>query len=109
MEIKLSDPFAAELLKTRTALMQVVDPELCVNIVDLGFIYGVDFTDAAKVKVTMTLTTPGCPMGGTIVEWVKNVLGAAFPERAIEIEIVWEPPWNYDRITDEGKAQMGLE
>lgn len=109
MEIKLNDPFAVELLKAQTALMQVIDPELCVNIVDLGFIYGIDFTDAAKVKLTMTLTTPGCPMGGAIVSGVENVLGAAFPDRRIEIEIVWEPSWNYDMITDEGKAQMGLE
>jgi len=90
MEIKLSDPFAAELLKTRTALMQVIDPELCVNIVDLGFIYGVDFTDAAKVKVTMTLTTPGSHMGGTVVEWVNNVLGAALPWRAFEQHNEWD-------------------
>lgn len=109
MEIKLNDSFAAELLKAQTALMQVIDPELCINIVDLGFIYGIDFTDAAKVKVTMTLTTPGCPMGGAIVRGVENVLETAFPDRGIAVEIVWEPSWNYDRITDEGKIQMGLE
>lgn len=109
MEIKLNDPFAAELLKAQTALMQVIDPELYVNIVDLGLVYGVDFTDVAKVKVTMTLSTPGCPMGDAITGGVENALGAAFPEREIEVDIVWEPRWNYHMITDAGKAQMGLE
>lgn len=109
MEIKLNDPFAAELLKAQTALMQVIDPELYVNIVDLGLVYGVDFTDVAKVKVTMTLSTPGCPMGDAITGGVENALGAAFPEREIEVDIVWEPRWNYHMITDTGKAQMGLE
>jgi len=109
MEITLNDPFAAELLKAQTALMQVVDPELYVNIIDLGLVYGVDFTDAASVKVTMTLTTPGCPMGDAITGGVGNTLAAAFPDREIEVEIVWEPRWDYHMITDAGKAQMGLE
>src|SRR5690606_16499099 len=109
MEIKLNDPFAVELLKAQTALMQVIDPELCVNIVDLGFIYGIDFTDAARGKLTMTRTAPGCPMGDAIVSGGENVSGAAFRDGRIELVIVWEPSWNYDMITDEGKAQMGLE
>ena len=109
MEIKLNDPFAAELLKAQTALMQVIDPELYVNIVDLGLVYGVDFTNATKVKVTMTLSTPGCPMGDAITGGVENALGIAFPDRKIEVDIVWEPRWNYHMITDEGRAQMGLE
>ncbi|MGV3760852.1 metal-sulfur cluster assembly factor [Parapedobacter sp.] len=109
MEIKLNDPFATELLKAQMALMQVIDPELYVNIVDLGLVYSVDFTDAAKVKVTMTLSTPGCPMGDAITRGVENTLEAVFPGREIEVDIVWEPRWNYHMITDEGKAQMGLE
>ncbi|GGG84574.1 hypothetical protein GCM10007415_17200 [Parapedobacter pyrenivorans] len=109
MEIKLNDPFAAELVKAQTALMQVIDPELYVNVVDLGLVYGVDFTDATKVKVTMTLSTPGCPMGEAITGGVKNALTAAFSDRETEVEVVWEPRWNYHMITDEGKAQLGLE
>src|SRR5690606_36092467 len=109
MEIRLNDPFAAELLKAQTALMQVIDPELYVNIVDLGLVYGVDFTDEKKVKVTMTLSTPGCPMGDAIIGGVENTLAATFPNRDVDVEVVWEPRWNYHMITDEGKAQMGLE
>ncbi len=109
MEIRLNDPFAAEMLKAQTALMQVIDPELYVNVIDLGLVYGVDFTDVATVKVTMTLSTPGCPMGDAITGGVENALATVFPDREIDVEVVWEPRWNYDRITDEGKAQMGLE
>lgn len=109
MEIKLNDPFAVELLKARTALMQVIDPELYVNVIDLGLVYGVDFSDGAKVTVTMTLSTPGCPMGDAITGGVENAMAAAFPDREIDVELVWEPRWNYHMITDEGKAQMGLD
>ena len=109
MEIKLNDPFAAEMMKAQTALMQVIDPELFVNVIDLGLVYAVDFTDAAKVKVTMTLSTPGCPMGDAITGGVRNALESAFPGRDIDVDVVWEPRWNFHMISDEGKAQMGLE
>ena len=109
MEIKLNDPYAAELMKAQTVLMQVIDPELHVNIIDLGLVYGVDFTDAAKVKVTMTLSTPGCPMGGAITGGVQNAMEATFPDRETQVDIVWEPRWNFEMITDEGRAQLGLE
>lgn len=109
MEVKLNDPFAVEQLKAQTALMDVIDPELCMNIVDLGLVYGVDFSDVGKAKVTMTLTTPGCPMGEVITGGVAHAMAAVFPDREIEVEVVWEPVWNYDMITDAGKAQMGFE
>ena len=109
MEIKLNDPFAAEMMKAQMALMEVIDPELYVNIIDLGLVYGVDFTEEGKVKVTMTLSTPGCPMGDAITGGVENVMTAVFPGRKVEVDIVWEPRWNYHMITEEGKAQMGLE
>lgn len=108
MEVKLTDPFAPELLKAQTALMQVMDPELCVNIIDLGLVYGVDFSDATMAKVTMTLTTQGCPMGEAITRGVGNAMATAFPDREIKVDVVWEPHWNFDRITDAGKVQMGL-
>lgn len=108
MEVSLSGPHAAEQLKAQTALMQVIDPELSVNIVDLGLVYDVDFSDAGKVMVTMTLSTPHCPLGDAIQSGVMNVLKNSFPDREIEINLVWEPEWNYDRISEAGKAQLGL-
>ncbi len=108
MEPSLSSPYAAEQLKALNALLQVIDPELGINIVDLGLVYAVDFSDAAKVAVTMTLSTPYCPLGDAIQEGVRNALAPCFPGREIEIDLVWEPAWSYDRISEAGKAQLGL-
>ena len=109
MEISLNNPFAPELMKAQTALMQVIDPELFVNIIDLGLVYGVDFSEIGKIIVTMTLSTPHCPLGDAITGGVHNALGKAFPDREIEVDLVWEPTWSYDNITAEGKAQLGLD
>ncbi len=108
MEITLTDKYAAEKLKAQTALMQVIDPELFVNVVDLGLIYDVDFSEAGKIKVTMTLSTPHCPLGDAITTGVRNALEGDFPDMEVTIDLVWEPAWSYDNITDEGKAQLGI-
>lgn len=108
MEISLSNPHAAELLKAKTALMTVIDPELFVNIIDLGLVYEVRFPSVGNIDVEMTLSTPHCPMGDAITGGVKNALEKAFPEHAVNIELVWEPAWGFDRITEEGKRQLGL-
>ena len=107
MNVSLNDPHAAEQLKAQTALMQVIDPELSVNIIDLGLVYRIDFPDDDRVVVTMTLSTPHCPLGDAIQGGVTNVLGSCFPGRKIEINLVWEPVWNFDMISEDGKAQLG--
>lgn len=108
MEGLLSGRYAAEQLKAQTALLQVIDPELSINIIDLGLVYGIDFSDATKVVVTMTLSTPHCPLGDAIQGGVVHALAPCFPDREIEVDLVWEPEWNYDRITEAGKTQLGL-
>lgn len=109
MEIALNSPHAAELLKARTALMTVIDPELFVNIIDLGLVYEVRFPSVGVIEVMMTLSTPHCPLGDAITGGVKNALSLAFPDQLIQVELVWDPPWGFDRITEEGKRQLGLE
>ncbi|MBX2998457.1 MAG: DUF59 domain-containing protein [Caldilineaceae bacterium] len=92
----------------RTALKRVIDPEIFENIVDLGLVYNVDVLPENHVLVTMTLTTPHCPMGPEIIGNVEKTMraeGAA----SVEVKIVWEPPWTPHMMTDELKAQMGLE
>jgi metal-sulfur cluster biosynthetic enzyme len=92
----------------RTALKRVIDPEIFENIVDLGLVYQVDVLPEDHVLVTMTLTTPHCPMGPEIIENVENTIreeGAA----SVEVKIVWEPQWTPFMMTDELKAQLGLE
>jgi metal-sulfur cluster biosynthetic enzyme len=89
------------------ALYQVIDPELNCNIVDLGLVYGIEIAPS-RVKVTMTLTTSSCPMAESIASGVQNVL-LAFPNiEEVDVDLVWDPPWNPDRMTPAGKRQLGL-
>ncbi len=89
------------------ALRQVIDPEIGCNIVDLGLVYSVAF-DAGKVRVTMTLTTPGCPMHESISWGVKNALMNLEGISDVEVDIVWDPPWNPAMMTDTGRAMTGV-
>ena len=108
MEIQLNNPYAQEQLKAQVALMQVMDPELNINIVDMGLIYEVIFSTPGETLVRMTLSTPYCPMGHAIEQGVLNVLSDAFPDRTASIQLVWEPEWNFDRISDAGKEQLNM-
>lgn len=89
------------------ALHQVIDPEIGCNIVDLGLIYGVALTDGIA-KVTMTLTTPGCPMHESIGMGVKNAVSGLEGVKDAEVELVWEPRWNPSMMTEAGKQFLGV-
>ncbi|WP_170008665.1 metal-sulfur cluster assembly factor [Bacillus fonticola] len=91
------------------ALEEVIDPELGIDIVNLGLVYEVDISDEGKVIVTMTLTSMGCPLAGTIVEQVKTAL-ADLPEvKETEVNIVWSPPWTKDRMSRYAKIALGIQ
>jgi len=90
------------------ALRQCYDPEIPVNIVDLGLIYDVQHDDAGNVSVKMTLTTQGCPSALAIPEQVKERVAAIEEVRDIHVEIVWEPAWNPGMISPAGRQQLGL-
>ena len=91
----------AELLKT------VIDPEVAVNIVDLGLIYEIDYNEEEKsIRIIMTLSTRGCPLGDTIMQNVEVVLEANYPGYKIDVELVWEPMWSPEMITDAGKQAI---
>lgn len=92
----------------RTALRQVIDPELNCNIVDLGLIYSLAIV-GPQVKVTMTLTTPGCPMQESIAWGVKRALLSLKDVNEVEVEVVWEPPWHPSMMTELGRANTGIE
>ncbi len=86
------------------ALQQVIDPEIGLNIVDLGLVYRLDFDDACqKIEVTMTLTTPFCPMGASITHAVEKLLSATFAGEQIAVNLSFDPPWKHDRISEAGK------
>jgi len=86
-------------------LQNVYDPEIGLNVVDLGLVYQLDFDEEnKKVICTMTLTTQFCPMGESIVDNVKAMLQSGFIEYIIELNLTFNPPWNHERISEEGKS-----
>jgi metal-sulfur cluster biosynthetic enzyme len=91
----------------RAALRNVIDPEIYQNIVDLGLVYGVEVTPEQAVAVTMTLTTPHCPLGPQIIENVEKELRAVGAS-AVTVDIVWSPPWTPDAMTPELKRLLGI-
>jgi len=88
------------------ALRQVIDPELGCNIIDLGLVYDIAI-EGATVKVAMTLTTPGCPMHESIAWGVQNALLQLEGVYDVEVNLVWDPPWNPAMMTDFGRAAIG--
>jgi metal-sulfur cluster biosynthetic enzyme len=91
----------------RKALRAVKDPELGLNIIDLGLVYDVDVSDAGQVHVRMTLTSPGCPAGGEIIQGVKDVAGEAEGVTGVEVELVWEPYWTPEKMDPRVRAFLG--
>ncbi len=92
--------------RAEAALYEVIDPELMVNIMDLGLVYDIEFKPENLILITMTLTTPHCPMGEAIQTGVQNALEAEFPGYTIEINLTFEPAWNYDMVSSEGMQQL---
>ncbi len=88
------------------ALHLVIDPEIGINIVDLGLIYNLDIQNDSIV-VTMTLTTPGCPMYSSMAEGVERAIKHIDPNVSSEVNLVWEPRWTPDMMTDYAKEQLG--
>ena len=91
----------------RQALRQIVDPEIDCNIVDLGLVYHLAI-DGRKVIVTMTLTTPGCPMHESIAWGVKAALLNLAGVEDVDVQIVWDPPWTPARMSDYGRSRSGV-
>ncbi len=89
------------------ALREVYDPEIGINVVDLGLIYGVD-VQGDKVDVEMTLTTPGCPMHRAMGQWVGKAVEALPGVKDVHVRIVWEPRWTPERLSPEAKKQLGF-
>ncbi|MFZ5830884.1 MAG: metal-sulfur cluster assembly factor [Planctomycetota bacterium] len=93
------------------AMRQVEDPELRVNIVDLGLIYGVGMDDAdgkTNLQVVMTMTTPACPYGPELVQEVRDTLSGLEGVGTVDVQVTLSPPWTPDRMTDEARDELGL-
>lgn len=108
MDISLTDNHFNEKEKIIIALYNVVDPELFVNIIDLGLVYDISLDTPGKIIITITLSTPHCPLEEAIKNGIHNALRIDFPDRETEITIVWEPAWDFSMVTEEGKYQLGI-
>ncbi len=91
-----------------TVLKEVEDPEIGVNVVDLGLIYNVDIGDEGDVDVSMTLTAPGCPMHDTIARAAEMAIETLPDVKEAHVTMVWNPPWTPDRLTEEGRRLLGF-
>jgi FeS assembly SUF system protein len=89
-------------------LKTVYDPEIPVNIYDLGLIYGVDIDDKNNVIITMTMTSPACPLADFILEDVKMKIESIPEVRNVEIKLVFEPEWHKDLMSEEAKLELGF-
>jgi metal-sulfur cluster biosynthetic enzyme len=95
----------------RESLKQVVDPELFVNIIDLGLVYGVvaqEKDDKTDIEIEMTLTSPACPAGPQIIAQSKDVLGRLEGVGEVVVKLVMTPPWSPDRMTEDARDQLGI-
>ena len=98
-------PTEAQVLE---ALKVVKDPEIPVNVVDLGLIYGVEIMESGQVEITMTLTSVGCPVQDLIRADAEMAVGRLDGVSGVNVEFVWTPPWGPDKMTEDGKRQMRM-
>ena len=92
--------------QVRASLKQCMDPEIPISIVDLGLIYGIDISETNDVDIKMTMTTKGCPLHDTMVDDVKRYTRKVAGVNNVNVDIVWDPPWSMDKISDEAKSVM---
>lgn len=93
--------------KIKNNLKSVYDPELNINVVDLGLIYDISFPKERAAKITMTLTTPGCPLHDSIASGVKYCVQRMEEIDEVDVQIVWEPAWSPERMTEDGLRAIG--
>ena len=90
------------------ALRQVYDPEIPVNIFELGLIYGIDVSEEGAVQIRMTLTAPSCPAAGAMPGEVESRVAAVEGVKEVTVELVWDPPWDQSRMSEAAKLELGL-
>jgi FeS assembly SUF system protein len=90
------------------ALKTVYDPEIPVDIFELGLIYKIDIDDSRDVTIDMTLTAPGCPVAGDMPGWVENAVGTVEGVREVKVNLVFDPPWDASRMSDEARVALNM-
>jgi FeS assembly SUF system protein len=90
------------------ALETCFDPEIPANIYELGLIYAIDISDQADVQITMTLTTPNCPVATSLPGEVQSKVGAISQVKSVQVDVVWDPPWNPAKMSESARLQLGM-
>ncbi|MEM8849381.1 MAG: SUF system Fe-S cluster assembly protein [Pseudomonadota bacterium] len=90
------------------ACRSVFDPEIPVNIYDLGLVYTIDINPENDVKVVMTLTAPGCPVAGEMPGWVADAVASVPGVKTVDVDLTWEPPWGMEMMSDEARLELGF-
>jgi FeS assembly SUF system protein len=90
------------------ACRTVYDPEIPVNIFDLGLVYTIDINDESDVEVFMTLTAPGCPVAGEMPGWVADAIEPLPGVKTVNVNLTWEPQWGMDMMSDEARLELGF-
>jgi FeS assembly SUF system protein len=90
------------------ACRSVYDPEIPVNIYELGLVYTIDINDQNEVKVLMSLTAPGCPVAGEMPGWVAEAIEPLPGIKHVDVDLIWEPPWGMDMMSDEARLELGF-
>lgn len=90
------------------ACRSVFDPEIPVNIFDLGLIYTIEINTENSVNILMSLTAPGCPVAGEMPGWVASAVEMVPGVKEVKVELIWEPPWGMEMMTDEAKLELGF-
>ncbi|MBI4399294.1 metal-sulfur cluster assembly factor [Candidatus Micrarchaeota archaeon] len=93
--------------QVKNALKEVFDPEIGINVVDLGLIYDIKI-DGPNIHLTMTMTTPACPVIPMILDNARMAIGKVEGVKSAEIDLVWDPPWTPERMSEDAKAQLGM-
>lgn len=90
------------------ACRTVYDPEIPVNIFDLGLVYTIEIDDENAVHVVMTLTAPGCPVAGEMPGWVAEAVSAVPGVKSVDVDLTWDPPWGMEMMSDEARLELGF-
>ena len=90
------------------AWRSVYDPEIPVNIYDLGLVYTIDIDAENAVKIIMTLTAPGCPVAGEMPGWLADAISPLPGVKQVDVDLTWEPPWGMDMMSDEARLELGF-
>lgn len=90
------------------ACRSVYDPEIPVNIYDLGLVYTIEIGDGGEVRILMTLTAPGCPVAGEMPGWVADAVSPLPGVQSVDVELTWDPPWGMDMMSDEARLELGF-